>query len=139
MKVAPSGQFVVAAIGTAGVLVFPFNTTNGSISTAYVTIPTGSATVGSYSATLDKNNILYVGADNGFGGVFADDGGGGDAIDGVSVCDGKWAAVADADHDECISVCGEPGERNDFGICDDGYWFLVDANCGFAIWKRDDA
>ena len=60
IKVAPSGAFVVAALGTAGDLIFPFTTSTGAINANYVLLSTGSAQVGDFSVALDSNNFLYV-------------------------------------------------------------------------------
>jgi 6-phosphogluconolactonase len=58
VRVAPSGAFVVASLGTAGDVVFPYS--GGVIGPGYTLIGTGSASVGDYSAVLDTNNYLYV-------------------------------------------------------------------------------
>jgi 6-phosphogluconolactonase len=60
IKVAPSGSFIVAALGTAGDVIFPFVTSTGVINPNYVLLPTNSALVGDFSVALDANNFLYV-------------------------------------------------------------------------------
>lgn len=63
VKVSPSGQFVVAALGSAGDIIYPYNSTSGITSTNATQIPSGSTTTnptGDYSLALDKNNFVYI-------------------------------------------------------------------------------
>lgn len=63
LKVAPSGQYIALAMSTGGVLVFPFNTSNGAIGTSSVTdyqIKFGLSTVGAFDVAIDANNYLYI-------------------------------------------------------------------------------
>ena len=63
VKVAPSGQFVVASLGSAGTIIYPYNSTQGISSTSPMLIGSGSTTTnptGDYSVTLDKNNFIYI-------------------------------------------------------------------------------
>jgi len=58
VKVAPSGNFVVAALGSAGDVIFPLSSeefTSTSSSQA-ITLP---ASTGDYGVTIDKNNVIY--------------------------------------------------------------------------------
>jgi 6-phosphogluconolactonase len=57
IRVAPTGQFVVASLGLGGDIIYPFNTSTGALSQYnLITPPSGS---GDYSAALDSNNFLY--------------------------------------------------------------------------------
>jgi 6-phosphogluconolactonase (cycloisomerase 2 family) len=63
VKVAPSGQFVVAALGTAGDIIYPYSSASGITNTSGTTISSGSSTnnpTGDYSVALDKNNFAYI-------------------------------------------------------------------------------
>lgn len=63
VKVAPSGQFVVAALGTAGDIIYPYTSASGITSTSATTISSGSTQAnptGDYSVALDKNNFAYI-------------------------------------------------------------------------------
>ena len=63
VKAAPSGQFVVASLGTAGTVIYPYTSASGITTTNPVTIPSGSTQnnpTGDYSVTLDKNNFIYI-------------------------------------------------------------------------------
>lgn len=63
VKVAPSGQFVVAALGSAGDIIYPYSSTSGITSTTATQIPSGSTSsnpTGDYSVALDKNNYVYI-------------------------------------------------------------------------------
>ena len=63
VKVAPSGQFVAAALGSAGDIIYPYSSTQGITSTAATTIPSGSTQnnpSGDFSIALDKNNFAYI-------------------------------------------------------------------------------
>jgi 6-phosphogluconolactonase (cycloisomerase 2 family) len=59
IRVAPSGGFVVASLGTGGDLIFPFTTSTGALG-SYVSLSPPTASEGDYSAALDANNFLYV-------------------------------------------------------------------------------
>jgi 6-phosphogluconolactonase (cycloisomerase 2 family) len=64
IKVAPSGQFVVASLGSAGTIVYPYTSSSGITTTNPVLIPSGSTSTnptGDFSVTLDKNNFIYIG------------------------------------------------------------------------------
>ena len=63
VKVAPSGQFVVASLGSAGTIIYPYSSTQGITSTSPTLIGSGTTTsnpTGDYSVTLDKNNFIYI-------------------------------------------------------------------------------
>ncbi|HXS13059.1 MAG TPA: beta-propeller fold lactonase family protein [Acidobacteriaceae bacterium] len=63
VKVAPSGQFVVAALGTAGTIIYPYSSASGITSTTATVISSGSTKnnpTGDYSVALDKSNLLYI-------------------------------------------------------------------------------
>jgi 6-phosphogluconolactonase (cycloisomerase 2 family) len=60
VRFAPSGKWIVAAVGTAGDVVVPFNTSSGIMSAAYSVIATGSNTVGDFAVAMDANDYLYV-------------------------------------------------------------------------------
>jgi hypothetical protein len=63
VKVGPSGQFVVAALGTAGDIIYPYSSTSGITTATGTTIPSGSTQnnpTGDYSVALDKNNFVYI-------------------------------------------------------------------------------
>ncbi len=64
VKVAPSGQFVVASLGSAGTIIYPYTSSSGITTTNPVLIPSGSTSTnptGDFSVTLDKNNFIYIG------------------------------------------------------------------------------
>ena len=63
VTVAPSGQFVVVALGTAGDAIFPYSSSSGITSTNFTTIPSGSTQAspsGDFSIVLDDNNFAYI-------------------------------------------------------------------------------
>ena len=63
VKVAPSGQFVVASLGSAGTVIYPYSSTQGITSTSPMLIGSGSTQAnptGDYSVTLDSNNYIYI-------------------------------------------------------------------------------
>jgi 6-phosphogluconolactonase (cycloisomerase 2 family) len=63
VKVAPSGQFVVASLGSAGTIIYPYTSSQGITSTNPTLIPSGSTQTnptGDFSVTLDKNNFIYI-------------------------------------------------------------------------------
>lgn len=61
LKISPTGQYIAVALGTGGVMVFPFNTSTGVIgaSSGNVTFPSA---VGAYDLAIDSNNFLYIAA-----------------------------------------------------------------------------
>lgn len=59
VKVAPSGDFVVLALGTAGMVTFPFNTTTGAAGPGDTLVSPGSTSSGIYAVAVDSNNYLY--------------------------------------------------------------------------------
>lgn len=58
VQVAPSGNFVVATLGTGGDVICPFNTTSGALTTTCTQISLASG-VGDYAVTVDANNDIY--------------------------------------------------------------------------------
>lgn len=63
VKVAPSGEFVVASLGTAGTIIYPYSSSSGITTTNPTLIPSGSTQTnptGDYSVTLDKSNFIYI-------------------------------------------------------------------------------
>jgi 6-phosphogluconolactonase (cycloisomerase 2 family) len=63
VKVAPSGQFVVASLGSAGTIIYPYSSSQGITSSSPLLIGSGSTSTnptGDYSVTLDKNNFIYI-------------------------------------------------------------------------------
>jgi len=63
VKVAPSGQFVVASLGSAGTVIYPYSSTQGITSTNPTLIPSGSTQqnpTGDFSVALDRNNFIYI-------------------------------------------------------------------------------
>jgi hypothetical protein len=60
VKVAPSADFVVATLGTAGDVIYSFNTSTGLLGATISTISTGSTTVGDYAVAIDSNNNIYL-------------------------------------------------------------------------------
>jgi 6-phosphogluconolactonase (cycloisomerase 2 family) len=58
VKVAPSGDFVVVALGTGGAETFTFTTSKGVAATSTVISPANSST-GIYAVAVDSNNNLY--------------------------------------------------------------------------------
>jgi len=60
IRVAPTANFVVAAVGDAGEIVFPFTTSSGTLGSSYGinTINVGSGA--DYAVAMDGNNNLYV-------------------------------------------------------------------------------
>jgi len=67
VKIAPSGQYISVALGTGGVITFPFNATTGVISKGSIVPFTPNGTAGGYDVAIDSNNLLYVAAT---GGIF---------------------------------------------------------------------
>ena len=63
VRVGPSGDFVVASLGTAGTIIYPYTSASGITSTSSTTIPSGSTQnnpTGDFSVALDKNNFAYI-------------------------------------------------------------------------------
>jgi 6-phosphogluconolactonase (cycloisomerase 2 family) len=63
VKVAPSGQFVVASLGSAGTIIYPYTSGSGITTTNPTLIGSGSTSTnptGDFSVTLDKNNFIYI-------------------------------------------------------------------------------
>lgn len=63
VTVAPSGQFVVVALGTAGDAIYPYTSGSGVTSATPVQISSGStqsAPTGDYSVALDDSNFVYI-------------------------------------------------------------------------------
>jgi len=63
VKAGPSGQFVVASLGSAGTAIYPYTSSQGITSTNPAIIPSGSTTnnpTGDFSVNLDKNNFIYI-------------------------------------------------------------------------------
>jgi len=66
VRAAPSGAFVVVALGTAGDAVFPYTSASG-ISANYALIPSGTTTgspSGDFSVALDGQNFAYIARTN---------------------------------------------------------------------------
>jgi 6-phosphogluconolactonase len=61
IKVAPSGQFIAIALGTGGIVIFPYSA--GTVNPTYITLPARAGT-GDFSVTLDNSNFMYVGETN---------------------------------------------------------------------------
>lgn len=60
VKVAPSGDFIVCALGTGGVVTFSFDTSTGAAGTVGNSlISPGSSSDGYYAIAIDKNNNIY--------------------------------------------------------------------------------
>ena len=60
LKIAPSGNYIACALGTAGVDVFAFNTTTGVASSSAAVLPPPSTSSGFYSLAIDSNNDLFL-------------------------------------------------------------------------------
>lgn len=58
VTVAPTGDYVAVALGTAGAETFTFDTTTGAITFSTLITPANSAT-GIYAVAIDANNYLY--------------------------------------------------------------------------------
>jgi 6-phosphogluconolactonase (cycloisomerase 2 family) len=66
VRAAPSGAFVVVALGTAGDAVFPYTSASG-ISSDYTLVPSGTTTAspsGDFSVALDGQNFAYIARTN---------------------------------------------------------------------------
>jgi len=61
VRVAPTGNYVVAVIGDAGDIVFPFTTSSGALGSSYV-ISTANAGAGGadYAVAIDSSNNAYI-------------------------------------------------------------------------------
>ncbi len=64
IQVAPSADFVVCALGTAGNVFFPFNTSTGLISAGTINTPV-LPTNGDNGVAIDSNNFAYISQTNG--------------------------------------------------------------------------
>jgi 6-phosphogluconolactonase (cycloisomerase 2 family) len=63
VKVGPSGAFVVASLGSAGTIIYPYTSASGITTTSPLLIGSGSTQTnpsGDFSVTLDKNNYIYI-------------------------------------------------------------------------------
>lgn len=60
VKVAPSANFVVATLGTAGDVIYSFNTSTGLLGATISGINTGSTSVGDYAVAIDSSNNIYL-------------------------------------------------------------------------------
>jgi 6-phosphogluconolactonase len=61
VRIAPNGAYVIAALGTAGDVVFPFTTSTGVFGTTYQTLPTGNAASSDNALTIDSaTTYLYI-------------------------------------------------------------------------------
>jgi 6-phosphogluconolactonase len=69
VRISPNGQFIFAALGTAGDVVFSFNTASGiALSTANLQVPT--TTTSDFGLAIDKNTAyLYIARSGTQGGV----------------------------------------------------------------------
>lgn len=65
VKVAPSGDYVIAALGTTGVAIFPYSSSSGITSVDYTLISTGSTISGDYSVAMDNSDHAYIASTNG--------------------------------------------------------------------------
>jgi 6-phosphogluconolactonase (cycloisomerase 2 family) len=67
VKVAPSGAFVVVALGTAGDAIFPYSSSSGLTSATPTLISSGTTTgspTGDFSLALDANNFAFIARTN---------------------------------------------------------------------------
>jgi 6-phosphogluconolactonase (cycloisomerase 2 family) len=65
IKVAPSGNYIACALGTAGVDVFSFATSTGVASSSAAVIPPLNAADGFYSLAIDSSNNLFLAGTSG--------------------------------------------------------------------------
>jgi 6-phosphogluconolactonase (cycloisomerase 2 family) len=65
IKVAPSGNYIACALGTAGVDVFSFATSTGVASSSAAVIPPLNAADGFYSVAIDSSNNLFLAGTSG--------------------------------------------------------------------------
>ena len=68
VRVSPDGTLIFAALGTAGDVVFTFNTTTG-IATSSQGLSTGNAQTGDYGLAVSKTGYLYIARSGTNGGV----------------------------------------------------------------------
>jgi 6-phosphogluconolactonase len=59
VKVAPSGDFILCALGTGGLVTFPFDTTTGAAGPGDSLVSPGTASSGYYAIAIDGNNNIY--------------------------------------------------------------------------------
>lgn len=59
VRIAPSGEFVVCALGTGGAEIFPFNTSTGVLGAASGAINPNVAADGVNAIAIDANNYIY--------------------------------------------------------------------------------
>lgn len=67
VKVAPSGEFVLASLGSAGTAIFPYSSSSGITTTSPLVIGSGSTQAspsGDYSVALDSHNNVYIARTN---------------------------------------------------------------------------
>lgn len=67
VKVAPSGEFVLASLGSAGTAVYPYTSSSGITTTSPLVIGSGSTQAspsGDYSVTLDNHNFVFIARTN---------------------------------------------------------------------------
>jgi hypothetical protein len=65
LKIAPSGNYIACALGTAGVDVFAFTTSTGVASSSAAVLPPLSTANGFYSLAIDSSNNLYLSGTSG--------------------------------------------------------------------------
>ena len=65
IKVAPSGNYIACALGTAGVNIFAFNTSTGVASSSATVLAPATAANGFYSVAIDASNNLYIAGTSG--------------------------------------------------------------------------
>jgi 6-phosphogluconolactonase (cycloisomerase 2 family) len=65
LKIAPSGNYIAAALGTGGVDVFAFNTTTGVASSSAAVLPPVTTASGFYAVAIDASNNLYIAGTSG--------------------------------------------------------------------------
>jgi 6-phosphogluconolactonase (cycloisomerase 2 family) len=65
IKVAPSGNYIAAALGTGGVDIFAFNTSTGVASSSAAVLPPATTANGFYSVAIDASNNLYIAGTSG--------------------------------------------------------------------------
>jgi 6-phosphogluconolactonase len=68
VRVSPDGTLIFAALGTAGDVVFTFNTTTG-VAASSQSLPTGSSQTGDYGLAVSKTGYLYIARSGTNGGV----------------------------------------------------------------------
>jgi 6-phosphogluconolactonase (cycloisomerase 2 family) len=84
IRISPDGTLIFAALGTAGDVVFTFNTTNG-VATSSQTLPTGNTATGDFGlAVSPKTTYLYIARSGTNGGVAVYSIGSGGALTPVS-------------------------------------------------------